>query len=434
MLSGMLAVLLLCFQQGYTDAELRALHPEDRGPLYHDLSHSKTTSQLIHQLTGDRFLAQVALIHDVDPNREVKTPARVPATLEWMDANKADLIRRFGWETTPGSGERRFLMAKAIIQRTCFPFDMNARPSYRDWYRQGGPAVRYLEMLRPLTAAEQRYVLRNAAILSEYADKLGGYTRTPFQSLVQVKGLSRETGLNFAAQAKGTLGFIRSLGSASNFALDFEMARQLRVDLQIPALSDMLRKLTPEQRRNFELNVKQYEKFAAGRDPARALRTLQIADQAKGTGYFVVGWLGKEALKSLESERGLQHLPEAAQQLKEPMFWGSFGAFAAGSTGADLALRRAGFHGATRRVLPLVAGMAASQALSGQVSPERLVLGSAAFLGASAGIDAFFMRAIPLSGNAGRLARVGYTAAKITLTLYAGEKIEAAALEALQRR
>ncbi len=182
---------------------------------YHDATHSAEVSALAYDLAKRRgltdddalFLSEVGLVHDFDPARPAGSPARVAATRELL----GDLAKRMGWD------ERRRLMAGAIIERTMHPFDE-------------AQAAVYEGLVRRLNPRDRRFVLREAPILSEYADKGGNYMLRTFETAHRkVVALAREidpTGKLKPADLN-TGAFLDGIGRAQAFAMDHAVARRV---------------------------------------------------------------------------------------------------------------------------------------------------------------------------------------------------------------
>ncbi len=116
---------------------------------------------------------------------------------------------------------------------------------------------------------------------------------------------------------------------------------------------------------------------------------------------------------------------EAAAELREPAFWGSLAVF----TVAARATEKAIGGGALKSVLPLAAGMAAVQLLSGHLSARDVALSTGAYLAAGLVVNAIADGVIyPLlfaAGPPGWAAAGVYTVAKLAATLWLGERLDA---------
>ncbi|MCA9580326.1 MAG: hypothetical protein KC416_00950, partial [Myxococcales bacterium] len=233
---------------------LRA-HPP--GSRYHSSAHSGEVSAATHDLArlrglpeeDARFLSEVALIHDWDPHRVPGTPARVDATMEFLD--DARFVERMGWD------RRRTDMARALILRTQFPFEGDAVTAYRTH-------------LGRLTREDAAFVLREGAILSEYADKGGAYMTRRFSvAMDRVEALAREFGTasgnsRLSARDLHSAAFLDGLGTPGAFVEDHRIARDLygpNHSLDIPLreeLFDRISTIDPlegaSRRAHFEIN------------------------------------------------------------------------------------------------------------------------------------------------------------------------------------
>lgn len=247
---------------GFTPARWEALHPKPPGvAVYHDARHSENTRRVMEQLARtwfpgqETFLGEVAGLHDIDPDRTPGTPARVQATLAWLDANAADVKARYGW------AERHLAMAKVLIMRTEFPLGCQPRAlSFNDVYRFKSPRQVYKEMLAALPGPRMAFALQAGAMLSEYADKASWYLEAPEAAFAATRGLANELDASGGdAKAFDTGLFLRGLGRRESFALDDALAVELGlVGLRLPLLDAVLGSLDAVQRRNFHDNVARF--------------------------------------------------------------------------------------------------------------------------------------------------------------------------------
>lgn len=247
----------------FKNKEFQSLHPQAKeGFLYHDACHSENTASVMYQLASvydpknAEFLSQVALIHDIDPFREVGISPRVPATLEWMENNKAEIINRFKWS------ERQFNVAKAIIMRTEFPFDENTRStSYNDFYKQKSPVERYKEMLKNLNKTEKEFVMQRGALLSEYADKASWYMKPFPVARLAVRGLVNEAQAekkNVDLITLKTSDFLKKIGTSESFAFDYQIARLAIPGFHLPLINEVMEKLSWDKKENFIDNINKF--------------------------------------------------------------------------------------------------------------------------------------------------------------------------------
>jgi hypothetical protein len=257
---------------------LRAAHPGRQDALYHNTRHSLAVPKFADEFAKARglpdeerlFIRQVALLHDWDPHRVPGTPPGVPQTIDALRADfegKKPLVpgaggsvlrNTFGWD------EKKLKEALAMIQRTEFPFEA-AHPNPA--YGGSSPVARYEAMLRDLPPESRAFVMREGALLSEYADKMSTYSARGFGgALSAVNGLIRE--INLAAGARvtdarslDTVSFLRSIGDKQNFAQDRRLARALGVKLVLPSRAQAL-SLLPEHAGQLQSNLAGFEAHA----------------------------------------------------------------------------------------------------------------------------------------------------------------------------
>ena len=263
--------------------EFLAGHPQPPGrAIYHGPEHTAnvaTMAKFLAQARGlspadSEFVGQVGLLHDWDPLRTPGNPARVPATLKALDddfsgaqplvkgANGSVLKSRFGWNA------EQLAEAKAMIQRTEFPFDQ-PHPAY------GGraPSDVYEGMIAKLPADRRPFVMREGALLSEYADKGSFYYMNDFPGASRaVDGLANEisqvSGKPMTASALDTGAFMRSIGQDSAFATDRAIAAKLGVDVTFPGKNEVFSQLPPQYQFNFESNMARFDELT--HSPKRA--------------------------------------------------------------------------------------------------------------------------------------------------------------------
>jgi hypothetical protein len=149
-------------------------------------------------------------------------------------------------------------MAEAMIQRTEFPFSpAHSSPAYTD----EPPPTRYEAMLECLAPEDQEFVLREAALLSEYADKCSWYaTEAPRGAQRVVEGLVNE--INAAAgkpvmtsEELQTDRFLSSIGLRESFEVDLELAAGMEFDLELPSRSEAFACMPDHYGRAFEANL-----------------------------------------------------------------------------------------------------------------------------------------------------------------------------------
>lgn len=248
---------------GFTAEEWNNLHPKPEGAdIYHSAEHSLEVGRVMERLAKDRFpgrekfLGDVARLHDVDPTRAPGTPARVPATLEWMDANNAALKARFGWTDV------QFQTAKTIIMRTEFPFDAKPRAQH---YNGSSPAETYKKMVGGLPSEQRAFTMSAGAMLSEYADKSSYYMNDFKSAQAAVRGLANEmsnVGIKLGADGLKTHDFLKTIGRPESFAIDGQIARELKVEgVRVPLREEAFKSLSPEQGKNFKNNQSEFGKL-----------------------------------------------------------------------------------------------------------------------------------------------------------------------------
>lgn len=259
---------------GFAQGDWGALHPEPAGSLiYHSARHSLNVCMVMKRLAAEYFpghedfLTRVAALHDVDPQRRPGTPSRVPATLEWLRMNRADLKKRFLWT------DQNLDTAAVIIMRTEYPLDCFLHPtSYKEAYKDRSPRQVYRMMLTELPADQRALALRAGAILSEYADKASWYLEGPKTALEAVQGLVNEiNAMGGHAELKSlkTHRFLSQIGQKDSFALDDELAGELELTgLSLPLIDEVLACLPVRQSVNFRENIDQFRDFQTQWDSA----------------------------------------------------------------------------------------------------------------------------------------------------------------------
>ncbi len=210
-------------------------------------------------------------------------------------------------------------------------------------------------------------------------------------------------------------GLATSLGRGKRFGVDLykELAEVLPADHR--AVSDVEARL---------------RKAAADPTPMDRAGSM-IKREAAGLGQFAAAFLLKEGFKAIET-RDPSRMKEAALQLKEPGFWGSLAVFSAASRVTEVAVAKLPLPGLAkglgRAALPLAAGMAAVQLMSGQASLKDVLIGTGAYLATGFAVnllaDSLIYPALFAAGPPGWIAAGVYTVAKLAVTLYLGEKLE----------
>ncbi|MBI2933742.1 MAG: Zn-dependent exopeptidase M28 [Planctomycetes bacterium] len=151
-----------------------------------------------------------------------------------------------------------------------------------------------------------------------------------------------------------------------------------------------------------------------------------VRSELAGAGQFAAAFLLKEGINAVEAQDP-RRMRDAALQLKEFGFWGSLAAFTAASHVTVKAIGWLPLRGVAgmlaRGTLPLAAGMAVVEALSGRFSGRRVLVGTAAYAvaGSVASLgSAALLRLVPLAPGAPRWV-LGVV--QLGATLYAGEKL-----------
>ncbi|MEQ1919252.1 MAG: hypothetical protein ABL955_08645, partial [Elusimicrobiota bacterium] len=322
------------YERYFSVAEIRAAHPEPAsGVVYHDWQHTVKVADMAGEFAlargltpaNAKFVSEVALLHDFDPTRAPGSPARVLHTLEALRADFAGtkslngepgrsvLKERFGWN------EGQLKMAEAIIQRTEFPFaEKHPNPAYAE----RSPLARYTEMLEGLPPGDRRFVLKEAPLLSEYADKSSWYATEGFAGAHKaVEGLVRE--INVKAVTAGTLGtstFLKVVGEPAAFVHDMALAKQFGVKLKLPNRAEAFKLLPEQYGRTFEANLKGFTEFdvaskagdAAAFERARATAEIAqaLAPREKGVGGAREPIADSPAAARLRGEQNFARTPD----------------------------------------------------------------------------------------------------------------------------
>jgi hypothetical protein len=249
--------------------------PQESGKLYHNVEHTLRVERYAMQFASRwglpydqaRFLSSVALVHDWDPERPPGVPAAVSSTLRVLETCP-EWSQRLGWT------HNQLMMALAIIQRTEFPFEETAR-------------TLYIQRIERVQGREnQRFVIEQAPLLSEYADKGSYYTSASFRSCFDaVKGLVNELtqkgiqGMTVAGMAQQTPAFIAALGLPKAFLHDIFVAEHFGFgDLSFPEAAAVL---TPHQKARLGAASQGFQQYARsvqqGMDPASAYKAARAA-------------------------------------------------------------------------------------------------------------------------------------------------------------
>jgi hypothetical protein len=250
-------------------------HP-DSADVFHNRAHSFRDVPLSTYRIAIRFglpaevallFRDIAYIHDWDPDRTPGTGPRAIITVDLLDENRTK-FQTLGWR------ELHFLIAKAFVLRTEYPFTdklegLEKNPGY-DIYREKRttPFNEYYRTIHALiglihdhqaTPEDVALVLKWAPMFAEYADHMNGYTNCAFEQTVR-NAESRVNELNNEARSAGqdssmrldrldVPAYLNSIGTQQSFELDEKLIRQLRenpllklaiADLHIPRLNKAL--------------------------------------------------------------------------------------------------------------------------------------------------------------------------------------------------
>lgn len=298
------------YERYFSAEEIMAAHKApETGGAYHDWQHTVKVADMAGEFAQRRglspadakFVSEVALLHDFDARRTPGMPARVPDTLKDLrddfagrrslngEAGRSVLKERFGWTET------QLKMAEAMIQRTEFPFGAK-HPSPA--YAEKGPLELYENMLRDpsLTPEQKAFVLREGALLSEYADKSSWYATEDFAGAYKtVQGLASEinrvTGKNaMSVENLGTNGFLKVIGEPVSFAHDYALAEKLGVQLKLMNRAEAFKLLPERYGKTFEANLEGFRAFdeavkAKDADPfARGRAAAEVARNPRPSG------------------------------------------------------------------------------------------------------------------------------------------------------
>jgi hypothetical protein len=267
----------------FSHQELLAAHPAPPWAIYHNAEHSALVRLMAFELAkgfglpeqDQRFLSEVALLHDWDPARPLGTPARVPATLKALgldftgkrpltsppdrsERGPSILRERFGW------GKLELQMAMSLIFRTEFPFD---GPHPNPFYSRVSPSQRYTRSLQALPPRRRVFVLEQGPILSQFADQTAWYATQTFDvALRAVEGLVNELnaaqGPRRSTQDLNTTGFLYSISQERSFEVDYRLGRAFGIEgFVLPTQDDAFSLLPPTYARCFEANKNGFDAY-----------------------------------------------------------------------------------------------------------------------------------------------------------------------------
>ncbi|MCK5580821.1 MAG: HD domain-containing protein [Candidatus Omnitrophica bacterium] len=262
-------------------------HPSE---FYHDINHSINTALMAYLFAKARGLSEdqavllyhIGLLHDFDPFRAENTPARVSATLKLLEKDFSGEVSLTGQKGHSflkemlGWTEQEFLIARAIITRSDYPFE----DSQDKTGKLVGPYSDYLEILERINKASTQtadFVLREAPLFSEYADKFNGYAIYDFKATVDmIKSWAYELtnlteGVNVVSpegMVKDTYGFfLTTLGKQESFHNDMLAAEFLkRPNPKLPLLEEAYQFMSPEIVERFKAISKAFAGFPEALD------------------------------------------------------------------------------------------------------------------------------------------------------------------------
>jgi hypothetical protein len=239
--------------------------------IYHDSWHAQTVSKLASGMAtqagfsrkDSRFLAQVALLHNADDRRCIKSgernpllPPQVHNTLDWLLAHRESICRHYCWT------KHNFHMACALIARTCYPFDAEPRMLGESFHGKSPVeiAAHFLNLLAP----EQREDALRLGLILRFADQIANYTGNWKRVTQSLAGLVRELqtgGVNVTTAELGTESFLRQVGND----LNQDRALALRFGINRDGLfnrEQLLQLLPSSVVRRFEANLAALAKVA----------------------------------------------------------------------------------------------------------------------------------------------------------------------------
>ena len=239
--------------------------------LYHDCEHALEVAELTKELalalgSGEEraeFLRQVAFLHDADPRIDQETgearpgtPARVQVTLDWMEQERARLLIQFGWY------EEQFDEALALIARTDFPFDSEAR-TYGTRFDGLSPIEVYTRLLGRLSSDRQEKVLRDGLLL-RFADQAAPYVGDFRRAAKSVHDLTQELNQNgcevcVEKMLERTPEFLEAVGE--DLSVDQKLKATLGLNgAHLHTREELLKALPWHKRYNFRWNQRRFKK------------------------------------------------------------------------------------------------------------------------------------------------------------------------------
>ncbi len=214
----------------FSREEFLAAHPQPSDqPIYHDWRHALRSSKiagksaLLRGLSAPevRFVAQVALLANFDPDRR--------------QADRLALKERLGWTS------EQLSMALAMFARQNLA--------------EGDNRQRYRKMLLGLPVESRLFVMREAALLSVYADPIAKFGIEDFKGARRaVEGLNNETKASLDAA-----GLLAGMGTASSFAEDQALAGEFGLSIAWPDRREFFAQLPALFGRRFKANLAGFE-------------------------------------------------------------------------------------------------------------------------------------------------------------------------------
>lgn len=202
----------------------------------------------------ERLLRDAALLHDADERKDFSsgevhpgTPARVHATLHWIDDNAKTLKERFGWS------DRQMLGVKTLIARTDFPFDDKPR-RFGTRYDGQSPVQVYENLLAQLPE-QDRALMMNLGLVLRFADQIGNYCGTFKQAEHTTRDLAKE--IHIDPSTLHTAAFLRADGTDLDF--DRQIAARFGVDANaLMTREQLLQALPADIRGHLDANTERF--------------------------------------------------------------------------------------------------------------------------------------------------------------------------------